>query len=370
MILLVKVIITCTIIFGIACISTIHAGSSVALAWDPDTNAAGYYLYYGTASRSYAQRIAVGNATTATVPNLSAGQTYFFAVTAYNTTGESTPSNEVTYTTPFSSTANAPPIPFVLNGVADSAGYLQNSTGMTIYAAVRGTKLYVATWSPGGNGGPNDHFIFVSDQLLSSATTPAPWAKAGKIAVPANKPYLAGESMNSYVNWFNAPADSQSAKAPTNSGVMEGVLDLVEAFGLMPQKFYIAAAAYQTFDGGALDSQGPPGNGDKNLDPGEFMTLWTPAITDQFANGIYDWLNPNVALHPQITRNITTGVVSITWPSVPGKSYKVEVTDLLIGKRQILQSQMTAGPGVLQLSTSYLPTNLDTRFYHVDCLNP
>ena len=258
-----------------------------------------------------------------------------------------------------------------MDGAADSAGYLQNSTGMSIYAAVRGTKLYVATSSPGSNNaGSNDNFIFVSDQLLSSATTPAPWGKAGSIAVAANKPYLAGESTNTSVGWFNAPVDSVSAKSSTTSGVMEGVIDLVEAFGSMPQSVYVAAAAYQTASGGVLTSQGPPGNGDGNVDPNEFLTLWTSAITDQFATGTYDWLNPNVAFRAQITRQSNNGVVSISWPSVPGKTYQVEFTNSLAGTWQPLQSQMTAGPGVLSLNTTDSPVNVNVRFYHVRCMNP
>jgi hypothetical protein len=257
-----------------------------------------------------------------------------------------------------------------MDGIADSTGYLQNSNGMTIYAAVRGTKLYVATWSPGNSGGPNDHFIFVSDQLLSSASAPAPWTKAGMVAVAANKPFLAGESQTTYASWFNAPADSQLAKAPTNAGQLEGVIDLVEAFGSMPQSVYVAAVAYQTADGGALAAQGPPGNGDGNVDPNEFMQLWIPAITDQFANGIYDRLNPNVDFRAQITRDTNSGVVSITWPSAPGKTYQLEFTDSLAGTWQPLQSQMTAGPGVLSLNTTDSPVNPTARFYRVRCTNP
>jgi hypothetical protein len=348
-----------------------QAVNDVTLSWSPPLNSvpAGYNIYYGPSSGVYTQRLHVGNATTVKVPHLSSGQIYFFAVTSYNSKlVESTTSNEIAYTVPFPSAPSAP-VPFVMDGVADSAGYVQYSTAMEIYAAVRGTKLYLATWSPGSTGGPNDHFIFVSDQLLTSATTRAPWAKAGMIAVPPNKPYLAGESMNSYVGWFNAPSDSQFAKAPTNSGVMEGVLDLVEAFGSMPQKIYVAAAAYKTFDGGVLASQGPIGNGDGNIDPTEFVTLWIPAITDQFAYGIYDWLNPNVGLHAQITRT-TTSAVLISWPSVPGKTYQVEVADLRTGKWQLVQSPITAGTGVLRLSISYSPANSDTRFYEIRCLNP
>jgi len=80
-----------------------RAGSSVTLAWDadPDPDLAGYRVYSGTASGVYTQEEDVGNATTATVANLIAGATYFFAVTAYDIFGlESPPSNEVSAETP------------------------------------------------------------------------------------------------------------------------------------------------------------------------------------------------------------------------------------------------------------------------------
>src|SRR5207237_6898804 len=130
---------------------------------------------------------------------------------------------------------------------------------MTIYAAVRGSLLYVATWSPGSTGGPNDHFIFVSDQLLASASAsaPAPWAKGGMVAVAGSKPFLAGESIGNYVGWTNAPFTSIASKSGTNGGQMEGVIDLAAAFGSVPQTIYIAAAAYETANAGVLVAQGP-----------------------------------------------------------------------------------------------------------------
>jgi hypothetical protein len=61
----------------------------------PLTDLAGYKLYYGTASGTYAQNINVGNVTTYTVPTLTDGLTYYFAVTAYDTaSNESGYSNE------------------------------------------------------------------------------------------------------------------------------------------------------------------------------------------------------------------------------------------------------------------------------------
>jgi hypothetical protein len=78
--------------------------ADVTLAWDPNVapGLAGYNVYYGTASRAYSERISVSStATSATVTNLQAGQTYYFAVTAINFAGlESGYSAEVFYTTP------------------------------------------------------------------------------------------------------------------------------------------------------------------------------------------------------------------------------------------------------------------------------
>jgi len=72
----------------------------VSLAWDPVTDAslAGYKVYYGTASRTYGTPLLAGTSPTYTVSGsyLPPGHTYYFAVTAYDTSGnESGYSNEV-----------------------------------------------------------------------------------------------------------------------------------------------------------------------------------------------------------------------------------------------------------------------------------
>ena len=80
--------------------SAAHA-ADVTLAWDrsQDGDVAGYRLYYGTTSRYYTTMISVGNNTTCTVTNLEPGQTYYFAVTAYDTgSNESAFSGEISHT--------------------------------------------------------------------------------------------------------------------------------------------------------------------------------------------------------------------------------------------------------------------------------
>lgn len=77
-------------------------GAQLTIAWDPNSEAdiKGYRVYYGTASRSYGTPFDVGKATSYTLVNLTPGQKYFIALTAYNTADkESALSNEVSGTT-------------------------------------------------------------------------------------------------------------------------------------------------------------------------------------------------------------------------------------------------------------------------------
>src|ERR1035438_2362563 len=72
------------------------------LDWNPSTDAvAGYNVYYGTNSGSYPYKIDVGDATSVTISNLTAGVTYYFSATAYDADGnESAFSNEAIYIIP------------------------------------------------------------------------------------------------------------------------------------------------------------------------------------------------------------------------------------------------------------------------------
>lgn len=72
--------------------------AQVTLAWDSNTESdlAGYKVYYGATSRNYSMFIDVGKVNTYTVTGLTDGNTYYFAVTAYNTSNvESAYSSEV-----------------------------------------------------------------------------------------------------------------------------------------------------------------------------------------------------------------------------------------------------------------------------------
>lgn len=76
------------------------ATGSVALAWDanPEQNIAGYHVHFGPVSKPYSQ-VTDTKTNSITLPNLTTGTTYLFAVSAYNTSGvESGYSQPVAYT--------------------------------------------------------------------------------------------------------------------------------------------------------------------------------------------------------------------------------------------------------------------------------
>lgn len=77
------------------------ATAPVTLAWDANTESdlAGYRVYVGQESGKRTTSLEAGKTTTITLENLTAGTTYYVAITAYNTSGlESLPSEEISFT--------------------------------------------------------------------------------------------------------------------------------------------------------------------------------------------------------------------------------------------------------------------------------
>jgi hypothetical protein len=77
--------------------------SQVTISWNAntETDLAGYKVYYGNSSGNYNYVVDVGNQTSYILSNLVSGETYYIAVTAYDTSGnESTYANEVIYNVP------------------------------------------------------------------------------------------------------------------------------------------------------------------------------------------------------------------------------------------------------------------------------
>ena len=114
------------------------------LAWDPNTDSdlAGYKVYLGNASRSYQSSLDVGNKANATVTNLLAGATYYFAVTAYDSSrNESGYSNEVAYTIPAACTYSVSPVSQSFNSTGGTG-----SEGVTTPSGCTWTAVSSASW--------------------------------------------------------------------------------------------------------------------------------------------------------------------------------------------------------------------------------
>lgn len=89
---------------GWALTPSVSAGQAI-LSWDPPTTNAdgspltdlsGYRIYYGTSSGVYVMTLDVGSVINSTINNLTDGEIYYFAVTAYDLSGnESDFSNEI-----------------------------------------------------------------------------------------------------------------------------------------------------------------------------------------------------------------------------------------------------------------------------------
>lgn len=93
-----KIIKTIVLIISIVFLADFAYAESVRISWDSNSESdlEGYVVYYGTVSHSYTQSIDVGLTTDVDITDLSAETAYFFAVTAYDTSGnESDYSEEV-----------------------------------------------------------------------------------------------------------------------------------------------------------------------------------------------------------------------------------------------------------------------------------
>ena len=120
--ILFSVIVSILILFALCC----KGDHSVTLAWspNPEPDVSNYVVYYGHASRNYPNSTNVGNVTTATVYGLAEGATWYFAITANNSSGlESDFSNEVTNAIPANITNRVPTVSTIGDVSMRQSGY-------------------------------------------------------------------------------------------------------------------------------------------------------------------------------------------------------------------------------------------------------
>ena len=194
---------------------------------------------------------------------------------------------------------------FTMDGEFDSQNFVVSDNGMRIYAAVRGNKLYTATWST--KGGTNDHFIFITDQFGNPLNHP--WAKAGRIYgkfdfTAQTKPWIGADPTSAYANGFGAAGRFLLG----NQGkAMETEIDLVQVFGSVPKIVYIAVGAYPRANGSNLIGQAPAsfGNQANDIEIPEFQALNTASLRDEDLDGRFDVGNPEMIV--AVSGNETDG---------------------------------------------------------------
>ena len=176
-----------TVLLALCLSGTVFGAQSLTLAWDQNSepDVIGYKVHYGQTSGSYTQTLDVGNATNATLSSLVEGQTYYFAVSAYDTSAlESALSNEIQFTVPVLATNN-PPVAgnatvttaedkaksITLNGSdVDGDPLTYAVVTQPTHGSLSGTAPNL-TYRPGTNFFGSDSFTFrVSDGMTNSAT--------------------------------------------------------------------------------------------------------------------------------------------------------------------------------------------------------
>jgi glycosidase len=179
---------------------------------------------------------------------------------------------------------------FTMDGEFDSQNFVVSDNGMRIYAAIRGNKLYTATWSTKGSG--NDHFIFITDQFGNPVNHP--WAKAGRIFMnTATKPWIGANPTAAFTNNFGAAGRNWLGD---QGKALETEIDLVQVFGSVPKIVYIAVGAYPRADGSNLIGQAPAsfGNQGNDIEIPEFQALNTASIRDDNLDGRFDVGTPEL----------------------------------------------------------------------------
>ncbi|MEM1083676.1 MAG: hypothetical protein AAGI48_06100 [Verrucomicrobiota bacterium] len=329
---------------------------SVSLDWSDVAGASSYVVYRDGVE------IGVGPNSDWVDFGRVAGTTYTYRVAARNAEGTSGLSNEVMATTLSGGSGGS--TPFVMDGIADSAGYLLESPGMTLYAAVRGSKLYLATWAPGPIG--NDHFLMVGSSALGEAAGPAPWEKSGVVALPELSPYIGAESDNNYAGWFNDNGVGTEVARGPEGQQLEGTIDLT-VFGGDPGEVYLCALAYQTTNGGLLAAQAPDETGTSgSVEADELLRIPLEALRDEDANGVFDLLEPGKGF---VVTEVSHagGDLELSWRAFPGRSYCIETVIDPGGEWvEIPELEFTAGETEMLL-TATIPTSEGEprRFYRV-----
>jgi len=227
------------VVLGLSAFAGISFAGDVNLAWNASTGAAGYKVHFGTASGAYGTSVDVGTRTTYTVTGLAAG-TYYFAVTAYDSSGaQSGFSNQAT-----AAVTGGDTTPPVISAVSSSSVTFSSATvTWTTNEQTNSQVDYGATASYGSSTPLNATLVTAHSQGLSGLAASATYHFRVKSVDAAGNPATSGDftfttsaagnttfplitglstssvtSSSVTVAWAtSAPTDSQVEYGPTTS---------------------------------------------------------------------------------------------------------------------------------------------------------
>jgi hypothetical protein len=206
-----------------------EATGTVTLAWDASTSTnviANYKVYYGVATGTYTNSVSAGTATTASVPNLVEGATYYFAATATDTDGlESSYSTEVSTLIPIRLTNQPPTLNALANVTIDENASQQtvSLSGITSGAANESQTLTVTASSSNTGLIPTPTVTYTSPGATGSIRfTPVAYASGSAvITVTVND---GGATNNVFSRTFTVTVNSVN-QAPTLNSLANATIN-------------------------------------------------------------------------------------------------------------------------------------------------
>ncbi|MEO5822775.1 MAG: IPT/TIG domain-containing protein, partial [Vicinamibacteraceae bacterium] len=197
-------------LFGVLAFAGAASAQSVTLAWDAnsESNISGYHVQYGTVAGNPSTTVDVGNVTQRQFAGLQFGVTYYFRVTAIDSSNvESPPSAEVSYT------PVAPGGP-TLTSIAPTSGPMSGGTVITLNGTNLASGATVTV-----NGVAATAVTFLSAAQVR-ATTPA--GTAGARTVVITMPGGQTASLASAFTYIAPPPPPTVTSASPTSGPTAG----------------------------------------------------------------------------------------------------------------------------------------------------
>jgi uncharacterized repeat protein (TIGR02543 family) len=313
---------------------SIAFSAQIKLAWDANGEAdlAGYKVYHGTSSGSYGTPTNVGKVTSYTLTGLTTGQTYYIAVTAYDSS-----SNESDLSDEISGVAKDPSQTVAITIAANTAGRQITVDGTTLTApqtfnwttgsshtigvsspqsGASGTRYIYSNWS---DGGAQTHTITVPSSAATyttnfttqhSLTTSVNPSGAGTVSPSGTSWYNSGQTVSlsasagggyTFVNWSGDLTGSSNPASLT----MSGPRNVVANFSAIPETV------------SAPSTPGGPSSGTT----GVAYTYTTGGSTSNLGHSIqyrFDWGDSTYSNWSSSTS------ASKTWPSIGTYSVRAQ----------------------------------------------